>query len=177
MNFSNDQIINNSSKVYKTILIDVAIFLVIYLLPTISHLFPFPLYLIEPMRIAVLASFLLSRSKVNTYIIALTIPLFSFLVTGHPVFFKSLLISVEYLTNILLFIYFTEKLGIKTLGAMTLSIIGSKIFYYGLKYVFIEVGLIEGSLVSTGLIEQIIALLIISIVFTILYRYTMNKTK
>ncbi len=177
MTFSKDQINNSSSKVYKTILIDVAIFLVIYLLPTISHLFPFPLYLIEPMRIAVLASYLLTRSTVNTSIIAVSIPLFSFLVTGHPVFFKSLLISVEFLTNILLFIYFMEKLGIKTLGAMILSIIGSKIFYYGLKFIFIEVGLIEGSLVSTGLIGQIIALLIISIVFTILYRFTMNKSK
>lgn len=177
MNLSNAQINNSSSKVYKTILIDVAIFLVIYLLPTISHLFLFPLYLIEPMRIAVLATYLLTGNKVNTSIIAVSIPMFSFLVTGHPVFFKSLLISVEFLTNILLFIYFIEKLGIKTLAAMILSIIGSKIFYYGLKFIFIEVGLIEGSLVSTGMTGQIIALVIISIVFTILYRLTMNKSK
>lgn len=109
MTLSNAQINSSSSKVYKTILIDVAIFLVIYLLPSISHLFPFPMYLIEPMRIAVLATYLLTRSKVNTSIIAVSIPLFSFLVTGHPVFFKSFLISVEFLTNILLFIYFIEN--------------------------------------------------------------------
>ncbi|MBK9042496.1 MAG: hypothetical protein IPN97_04635 [Saprospiraceae bacterium] len=151
MTFSNTQTNNSSAKVFRTIAVDVAIFLIIYLLPTISHLFPFPLYLMEPMRIAVLASYLLTRNNVNTSIIAVSIPLFSFLVTGHPVLFKSLLISVEFLTNILLFIYLIEKSGIKTFYAMILSILGSKIFYYGLKYTFIKGGLIEGSLVSTVL--------------------------
>lgn len=60
---------------------------------------------------------------------------------------------------------------------MILSIIGSKIFYYGLKFIFIEVGLIEGSLVSTGMTGQIIALVIISIVFTILHRILVSKNK
>ena len=79
---------------YRYIIVDLLIFLILFLLPSIAHLFPFPIYLIEPMRIAVFIGYLLTKNTYNVAFLAFTIPLFSYLTTGHPLFFKALLISI-----------------------------------------------------------------------------------
>ncbi len=154
---------------YRHIYIDMCIFLSLFLLPSIGHMFPFPIYLIEPMRIAVFTGYLLSKNAYNAALLAITIPIFSFLTTGHPLFFKATLISIELLTNILFFIFLYQKLRIGAFLALVASVVVSKLIYYGIKFLFLSLGLLSGSLVSTGLYEQIITLVILSVVFGILY--------
>jgi hypothetical protein len=159
---------------YRYIIVDLLIFLILFLLPSIAHLFPFPIYLIEPMRIAVFIGYLLTKNTYNVAFLAFTIPLFSYLTTGHPLFFKALLISIELATNILLFILFYQKIKLGDFFSIVVSIIVSKLFYYGVKFLFLGFGLLSGPLVSTGLQGQMISVLILSGFFVLLFR---NFTK
>ena len=54
--------------------------------------------------------------------------------------------------------------------AIFTSIISSKILYYGLKYVAITVGVLETTLVDTGLVIQIAVALFISLLYTYMRR-------
>jgi len=78
----------------KSLALDFIALAIIYFIPTLTHLFSFPLYYIEPMRIMVILA-IAHTTKRNAYLLALTLPLFSLLVSGHPILYKSLLMSVE----------------------------------------------------------------------------------
>ena len=93
----------------KTYLIDFSLLLMIYFLPAISHLFAFPVYYLDPMRIALVVA-LVHTSNKNAYIIALTLPLFSFLISSHPQIIKSFLLSAELVINLSLFYLLKDKL-------------------------------------------------------------------
>jgi hypothetical protein len=152
----------------KYILFDILALTFIYFMPALSHLTAFPLYLLEPMRIAIVMSMLFTSRK-NTYLIALTIPLFSFLLSSHPHLIKSLLITSELLVNVFLFYVLFEKLRI-SLAAMFISIIAAKLFYYLGKYILLSAGFIEGSLVSTPLLLQLAVALTLSIITAFVFK-------
>ena len=71
------------SKHRNTFLIDVALLAALYLLPSFSHVTALPLYIFEPMRVALIIA-LLFTNRANAYFIAFTIPLASAMITGHP---------------------------------------------------------------------------------------------
>ena len=78
----------------------------------VSHATALPFYYLEPMRIAVIFVLILTGSRTNAYFLALTLPIFSHLISGHPDFLKSGLISTELCLNIAffdLFSRFTKK--------------------------------------------------------------------
>jgi hypothetical protein len=133
----------------RLLLADLFAFLIIYLVPTFSHWLAFPLYILEPMRIMLLFVYFTSRSHNNALLIALTIPLFSMMVSGHPVFYKSILISMELFLNILILNYLIKRIKLNSLVCIFISIVFSKVIYYGLKYLLIAIGLFDGNLVST----------------------------
>lgn len=153
---------------FKIVLLDLIFLLLIYFLPTLSHLIGFPLYLLDPMRIVVLSSLLLLGNNKNAYILALTIPLFSFIISGHPVFPKNLLISIELVTNLIFFVLINKRIS-NTFISMFSSIVISKLFYYVLKYVIVLYGILEMEIISTSLLIQLIVALSISILFSIFY--------
>ena len=152
----------------KTYLIDFSILLFIYFLPALSHLFSFPVYYLDPMRIALVIG-LIHTSKKNTYLIALTLPLFSFLISSHPQFVKSLLLSAELIINISLFFLFKEKIK-NVFTSLLLSIIISKVIYYLLKFAFINYALLDDKLFSTPYYFQIISAILLST-----YMYLANR--
>lgn len=154
------------------VITDVIIFLTLYLLPGLSHLMPFPLFLIEPMRIAVLTAYLLNRNLTNGLALALTIPLFSSLTTGHPLFLKALLISLELSINLGLIYLFINKVRINVFLSTFVAILLSKAFYYAAKFLILKVGLLEGKLVLTHLWPQFYLSVGLAILFGILYRVT-----
>lgn len=157
----------------KIIVLDIILLLTIYFVPTLSHLIGFPLYLLDPMRIVVLSSLLLLGNKKNAYILALTIPLFSFIVSGHPVFPKNLLISIELITNLLIFFAINKRFGV-TFISMFSSIVISKLIYYVLKYIIVLFGFLEMEIISTSLLIQLVVALSISILFSIFYSKKSN---
>jgi hypothetical protein len=100
------------------------------------------------MRLVAIAAYFVSRNKSNACILALTLPIFSLVFSGHPTFFKASLISVELFLNMLLLDTLIQNLKWKTFLALVISISVSKIFYYAMKYIFISISLLQGNLIS-----------------------------
>ena len=143
----------------KYIIFNLLALLFIYLVPAISHLLSFPVYYLEPMRIMLILA-IVHTSRKNAYLIALTLPLFSMLISAHPALVKTSLITGELLLNVWLFFFF-EKMSNKTL-AIFLSIIVSKIFYYLVKFILITSVLMSGDLISTPMYIQFLMLFVFS---------------
>lgn len=144
----------------KNIVFDLVALLAIYLVPAVSHLLSFPVYYLEPMKIMLILA-VAHTSRKNAYLIALTLPLFSFLISAHPSLIKTSLITGELLLNVWLFFFLSEKLSHKTLSIF-LSIIASKIFYYLIKFLLITFALMSGDLISTPLYIQILMIIVLS---------------
>lgn len=150
----------NRKSLVSGLLINISAVLLVYFIPTLSHLLNFPLYLIEPMRIMVILA-VLHTHKRNAYFLAATLPLFSYAISAHPVFYKMLLISAELVLNVWLFLLLKDRIK-NIFAAMTTAIVASKIAYYLLKALFIYFALIGGSLFSTPVWIQLLTTAIFS---------------
>jgi hypothetical protein len=148
----------------KVLLIDVVLLVALYLVPTISHLTAFPLYKFEPMRIALIIA-LLFTNRVNTYIIAFTIPLASAMITGHPEPLKALLIGIELSILVATFSYLVKMPRIPSFAALAAGILVGKVVYYAMKSVALSSGLLVGNLISTPVQTQLILALGTAAVF------------
>lgn len=158
----------NKRKTIISVLIDLFALSFIYYVPTISHLISLPLYLIEPMRLMLIIA-LVHSSKANAYLLALTLPLFSFIISGHPVFPKMLLITFELVFNVVLFFGLTKKIKY-IFPSILLSIILSKVAYYIIKFGLIEITIIHSDLFSTPIYIQVITSLVFSSYLYIFYK-------
>jgi hypothetical protein len=156
----------------KNIAFDLIALLAIYLVPSISHMLGFPIYYLEPMRIMLILA-IAHTTKKNTYLIALTLPIFSFLISAHPSMIKTSLVTGELLLNIWLFFFLSEKISNKT-SSIFLSILISKIFYYLVKFLLINSALMGGDLISTPVYIQMIMLLVM-IAYIYLSGYTRKE--
>lgn len=161
---------SSNFSVPRIVLSDVIILTLVYFIPAVTHLLPFPLYILDPMRILLLIGFLISRNNTNSFILALTIPLISTIATGHPPFFKAILIAIELFSNLWLFVYLNKKVNLRAYLLLPITIILSKIIYYTLKFIFIKVSLIDGALITTDLLVQAATVLIVTIVFGLTYK-------
>lgn len=132
----------------------------IYLIPTLSHLLNVPLYLIEPMRLMVILA-MVHTQRNNAYLLALTLPFFSYLVSGHPIGLKTTIIAIELILNVWIYYRLTGILKSSFLP-MFIAIISSKIIYYLMKAGLISLVMINTSLFSTPLLIQIIVTFILS---------------
>lgn len=162
-------------QVLSTGLLDMLALLFVYFVPTISHLFNYPLYILEPMRIMVILAMAHTHRK-NVYLLALTLPIFSFLVSAHPHLLKSILISFELLLNVWVF-YFLFKRTKNAFASVLVSVGFSKLVYYGIKFLLISALLIEGSLVSTPLTMQLVMTLVFAIYLSIFFKNKSLKTE
>jgi len=159
-----------SSSNRRIIISDILVLALIYSVPAIAHLVPFQLYLLDPMRILLLTGYLLSRNLKNAFFLAVTIPIFSMLLSGHPHFFKAFLISIELMVNVGIFIFLSKKLRGFMPIILFLSILSSKLVYYTLKYLFLSFSIMDGELISTSLMVQLINVVSISIIFPFFIR-------
>lgn len=144
----------------RCVLTDLLALGLIYFVPALSHLLAFPVYLAEPMRLMLVAG-LAHTTKKNAYLLALSLPLFSFLVSAHPDSVKMLLIMTELALNVWIF-YFLLKRTKNGFAAMVSAIVISKIAYYSLKYWLISLALLHMNLVSTPLYIQVLTTLCFS---------------
>ena len=148
-----------TDQVRSTSLIDVGIILAIYLLPGLTHVLPVPLYMIDPMRLLLFLT-LLTTHRMNSLVLAATIPFLSTLFFGHPVFPKNILISAELSLNVMVFHWIMGKKD-SLIFAGAVSIVSAKVFYYLLKYGFITAGFLGGVLITTPLGYQLIPLILL----------------
>jgi len=154
---------------YKSIIFDILALAFIYFVPALSHLFNIPIYLVEPMRIMLILA-MVHTTKTNAYLIALTLPLFSFLISSHPNVFKGLIMTTELLLNVWLFFEISKRVSNKFV-AMLSAIVISKLVYYLLKFGLISFAVLESGLISTPIYLQVITSIIFSsYVFLLLRR-------
>jgi hypothetical protein len=112
----------------KALLIDMAALAFILVTPSLAHLFSFPVYMLEPMRLMMILSVAHSTRK-NSYLLALSLPLFSFLVSGHPELVKMMIITAELVLNVWLFYFMASRVRNIFLAGLV-SILLSKVFCY-----------------------------------------------
>ena len=149
-----------SLRTIKSVIFDLHAIVLVYFIPSLVHLTGIPLYYAEPMRIMLILA-LVHTNKVNAYVLAATLPLFSFAIASHPVFLKSMLIALELSLNVYLF-YLLLRFMKSVFPAILLSIVLSKLIYYVLKFTLLSFMLIDGSLISTPLYFQLITSLVLS---------------
>lgn len=140
-------IVSSRKTMISSLVINSVALLFIYLTPAISHFLNFPLYLVEPMRIMIVLA-MVHGDKRNAFFLAATLPLFSFAISAHPLFYKMLLISAELTLNVWLFYVLRERMR-NNFTAMISAIVLSKAFYYLLKSLFISTALLGPGLFST----------------------------
>lgn len=159
--------ISLSLNLSKTaVLLDILSLLFVYCLPTLSHWLSYPLYYFEPMRITLFTSIFIFPDRRNAYFLAITLPLFSFLVSGHPVAIKNVIMAVELIANIFFLFYLSNKIK-NSFVVCLLSILISKLLYYGLKYVAIFCGLLTRSIVDTPILVQSLVAVVLSVIFVL----------
>jgi hypothetical protein len=158
----------NSNEKIKIAVLDILAISFVYFVPTLSHLLSVPLYLLEPMRIMLILSLAHTR-KENAYILALTLPAFSFLVSGHPNVFKAGLIALELLLNTWLFFAILGKTKNKIVSIFS-SIVISKAVYYGLKFALISSAILSGDLIATPLYLQLITAIAFTLYIQFLFK-------
>lgn len=167
--------ITRRKSIILTTLYDLTAILVIYLIPAFSHLVSYPLYLFDPMRIVLFISIAHFR-KQNAYFIALSLPLFSFLLSGHPLLPKMMIMTAELTLNVYLFFLIKKLIGYNFLSAF-LSIIVSKCAYYLMKYGLIRMAFLEGDLISTPPHYQLIVSILMSFYIMIFLQKKQNKSE
>lgn len=136
----------------RSLVFDVFALAFIYLVPTLSHMLSIKLYLLEPMRLMLIFALVHTR-KPNAYILAVTLPFFSYFISAHPVLIKSLLIAIE--LSVMVFVFYALVQRMHKLAAIFISIWASKLLYYGLKYLAIITVLPAEPLVGTPLLLQL----------------------
>ena len=151
-----------------SILLDLSALVFIFFVPTLSHLVALPIYFIEPMRIMLVLA-MVHTTKRNAFLLALTLPLFSFLISSHPVFAKMLLISFELSINVYIFYLLKDKMK-NVFPAIFISIIASKIIYYFIKYLLINFAILNSGLISTPIYIQMITTTVFSFYMYLLLR-------
>lgn len=142
--------INLKSAVY-----DVLALTALYFVPTISHTLDFPLYLAEPMRIALFFAIIFT-ARTNAIIIAATLPIVSALISSHPPLIKGAIMSIELTVNALLFYSLFNK-KINVFIAMFFSVVLSKALYYILEFAAISLGVFKTTFVHPIFIQIVIA--------------------
>lgn len=152
---------------YRTAITDIAALVFVGLVPAASHLFKIPIYFIEPMRVMIVLALLYS-SKWNAYALAIVLPLFSFLVSGHPAPVKMMVIMAELVLNVWLFLFFYQKSKMPFLSAFG-SIILSKIFCYVMYLVVFSMAFVKAEADMTFLFAQMILTLLLSSLVGIIF--------
>jgi hypothetical protein len=155
-------------ELIRALVIDMTALGFILLTPSIAHLFSFPVYMLEPMRVMLILS-LAHSGRRNSYLLALALPLFSFLVSGHPEPVKMMIITAELVLNVYLFYLFVSRARNIFLSGV-LSIVISKIFCYGAYLVFFSLAFVRDEADTRFLVVQALTTLIFSSYLYFIFR-------
>lgn len=145
----------------------------IFLIPSLSHLTGIALYKFDPMRLMLFAAILITNRK-NSYLIAILLPLVSFLISAHPYLYKVALISGELVINLWLFYYLITKTK-NVFFSTLISIVTSKAIYYLVKYILIRSFMVNDHLVGTSFTFQLALVFILSLLMSIYFKRNLIK--
>lgn len=129
-----------------------------------SHLIGLPLYKINPMHWVIYIIILFRKPFFSSVVVlAFALPFTSYLLTGHPFLFKSIIMGAELAVYGIIFIATIKTFHLAPVLAFVVSQVSGHIFYYGLKFVLIKVGLIDSVLVSTSIILQLVVFAVLGL--------------
>jgi hypothetical protein len=158
---------------FKALFIDIAALAFVLFTPEIGESIHLPFYMIEPMRLMIILS-VAHSFPANSYLLALTLSLFSWAVSGHPEFFKMLVMTAELTANVLLFYYLRRKFKSVFLS-MIISIVVSKVLCYTLYLMFFSMMFLKEEADPSFLIAQVITTLVFSIYVYLILRKNYNN--
>lgn len=129
-----------------------------------SHNIGIPLYKINPMH-WVLYFMILHKKPVNISILflAFALPFTSTILTGYPHLIKSILMGIEMSFYGIFFKIFTTYYFKTTINAFILSQIIGHFIYYTIKYILIEIGLMNSMLFTSSIFFQIVVILVLGL--------------
>lgn len=162
-----------TKELLKTVCIDTVALAFIYFTPSIAHLIAFPVYMIEPMRIMVILSIAHSTRR-NSYLLALTLPFFSYITTAHPEFFKMLIITAELILNVFLFYGLNSRMK-NTFLSMITAIITSKVVCYLMYLIFFSIAFVRNEADVLFLFVQFITTIVFSSYLFIIWKKTIRE--
>ncbi len=162
-----------SGDFIKALLLDSVALAFVFFTPKIGSFIHLPFYMIEPMRLMVILS-IAHSSRCNSYLLALSLPLFSWAVSGHPEFYKMLVMTGEITANVFLFYYLFRKIESAFL-AMIISVVVSKVLCYALYLVFFPMVFFREEAGTSFLIAQGFTTLIFSFYIYLILRKDHNK--
>ena len=141
-----------------------------------SHSIGLPLYKLNPMHWVIYFAIMLRKPSISSILIlAFALPFTSLLLSGHPLVFKSLIMSIELSIYGIIFSLIINRSPQFILGAFILSQIVGHVVYFLLKYSFIQMELMNSKLFSSSIIIQILVIIILGLsVYIISYRRNMN---
>jgi len=160
-------ILTVSKPIISTFLFDTIAILFVFLIPSLSHFLSIPLYLIEPMRIALIFAIAFTNRK-NALFIAFFLPVTSYLLSSHPLYYKVLLISGELMFNVWFFYFLLNRTRMPFFSAIA-SIFTSKLFYYLIKFLLTFFIIKDVALIGTPIYIQLIVSLLLSIIVAICF--------
>lgn len=165
--------VDKKTTILGVLLIDVMAVAIVCLSMVVSKRCGVPLYVVEPMRWIVYASLLIVKPykmcRWNTIALAIVLPVLSYLMAGHPVLVKNLLISAELCLNVLLLLLLLKR-NAKPFLASVVAIVVGKVVYYLLKYVMVTTDALQMNLISTELWIQCVVAVVLSYLFAFFYK-------
>ncbi len=162
-------------EVKRIAIVDAGLITIALLIPALAHVIGPTARFLEPMRIALLGAIILVTERKNAYLLSLALPWISFSIVGMPVLWKASLMSIELLFNTLI-LYYILTSKINPALAAIISIVLSKLMYYGLKYICITTGILPPMDVFGAIYQQIIPILLLALLFWAGYRLANNRT-
>lgn len=163
----------SSKEFIKSLCIDTGALAFIYFTPVFAHITAFPVYMIEPMRLMVILS-LAHSSRRNSYLLAFTLPLFSYIATLHPEFLKMLIITTELGLNVFIFYWLCKRMK-NIFLAMVSAILTSKVACYILYLIFFSMAFVRNEADITFLLVQLIATILFSAYIFFFWKRTINE--
>lgn len=149
-------------SIVRLAVVDAALLTVACLIPTMSHMLAWPLYVLNPMLALLLAGILLGRDWRNSLILAVLLPAVSCLLVGMPTAGKMVCMMAELAVVATLFGLLYKQW--KALPSVIVAILGGKVVYYALKAIVIA----PSVLVETNWTVQLFAALLWGGLFSLL---------
>lgn len=155
-----DLSIAKTRNVRKSLILDIVALVIVFLTPEIGQYTHLPFWMIEPMRLMVILS-IAHSTRINSYLLALVLPVFSWAVSGHPELFKMLVMTGEITVNVFLFYLLIRKIN-SAFQSMFISIALSKLLCYTFYLLFFSQTFIQEETEQSFLIAQVISMLVFS---------------
>jgi len=151
-----------------TLILDTGALLFIYFIPALVHYLSVPVYMIEPMRLMLILA-IAHTHRYNALVLALTLPAFSFLVSGHPAFLKMLIITGELALNVAIFYLLVNRIR-NFFATMFLSILLSKMACYAAYALVFSMAFVREEAAPLFLIVQLFTTAIFSIYISLTFK-------